>query len=85
MKTKFVIAETPLQEPVQELLLSLGAYGSDRATIMLHLPNGNKIPLVGVTTNGEGKLDVVRWSSPSGKEYITRDGDNRIFDRFGPR
>ena len=83
MKTKFVIAESPTQEPVQELLLSLDAYGGDAATIMLHLPSsGRIIPLVGVSTDDAGKLVAVRWSTTLGDDYVSRDDSARIVDRF---
>ena len=82
MKTKFVIAESPTQEPVQELLLSLDAHGGDAATIMLHLPSsGRIIPLVGVSTDGAGKLVAVRWSTIL-DDYVSRDDSARIVDRF---
>jgi len=83
MKTRFVLATTQ-SEPVQELLLSLEKYGYDEATIMLTLPNGSKVPLVGVATNAEGKLEAVRWGGPT-VDYVNRGAHNggRIYDRYG--
>lgn len=86
MKTKFVLSKT-VEEPVQELLLTLEKYGTNDATIMLTLPSGTKVPLVGVQTHN-GKLGSVRWSvfedetSEHSQYVILHKNSGRTMDLF---
>lgn len=86
MITKFVVANSPEQtpEPTEVLTLHLQQRGND-FDIMLTLPSGQAVPLVGVRPGG--KLSVVRWKNGCKEldRLVNLDSDGRIADLFGGR